>query len=345
MATIQVFNAGLTHKAIQESIVAYGRVYTSSITWYLNSAMIASSPDTIYFYSGPTSGTSPNLVASGDIKGEILSINGLKTTTANTGFNISTSLAQDLTYKAMASAFPTPVEGKTTGTIYLLGKESSVDGISYEYDVVQRIGFYSAELGYWTFGAGMGPTAIETKLSGLTFDQSMIDALVAGVAANLQVVNNITVEPSSVAVDLTGVETALGLLTKDTTAALIQAAIENNSPAGIESGLADVATAIGTGGSAIDYTAQLNESNRQLSLIVDKLHYHLQDGTEINVAQSASGGGAGGVKLLSPDGTAIDVADLLDQVVGAIASGSKVSASKLEPLRGFFEALKGQWTQ
>lgn len=190
-----------------------------------------------------------------------------------------------------------------------------------------------------------GTDLIDVLIGGMSLSQAALDAIVAGLAENLQIVNNINVEPSAVAVDLTGVEAKLDLLVKDATFAAKNMGGDPPDLSLIETALGDIGTAVGDVATRPDLTAQLNETNRQLSLIDSRMHHDVPQGGVIDLIDVLSGGAASGYKILAPDGTAIDLGDWLDQIVAAIAAGSKLNAAKLEPFRGLLEAIKGQWTQ
>jgi len=188
---------------------------------------------------------------------------------------------------------------------------------------------------YWTHISG---PRYEFKLESLT---EIVEVPGGGLPETMQITNSLG---AVVDFDFTGIESKLDLLAKDLTLQGVQAALEAQSTTTIEGHLSDLVAATEDLVLRPDLVDQANESNRQLSLIVDQLHYHDDQGVAWNVAQTAGGSSSGGLQIKGPDGEVIDLNDLFDQVIAAIAAGQKLNAAKLEPLRGFLEMLKAHWT-
>jgi hypothetical protein len=89
---------------------------------------------------------------------------------------------------------------------------------------------------------------------------------------------------------------------------------------------------------------QLNETNRQLSLIESRLYIPATiDNPEQSITQrtgSMVSGGSLDVKLLNPDNSDMDLREAIAYIVAALQQNTAGVTAKLEPFRGFIEKIR-----
>jgi hypothetical protein len=108
--------------------------------------------------------------------------------------------------------------------------------------------------------------------------------------------------------------------------------------------MAAVSDAISDMPEEIDLKPQLDETNRQLSLIDSRLYWTDIHGVKHPFLESLTTGAGFDGKLKNSAGDVIDLKELLDNVTTALASGAILSGDKMEPVRGFFALLKERWS-
>lgn len=340
MATLDYYNCGVTKGALLRAFIGTGRVATSLPTFPVptgNLMQIASSPDTLRFWTG-TAQSSPTISSSNDITFDLESWAGFKATLTGAGGYWAT-VAEDsgvqLVWVAAVAGLP-----NVSGNFYILVSEGAGASGGVDYKVMPVLTFYSNSLGFYVTQAGFGTTAGKISIGTIELDPATIVDIAARIAAMITINNNINVQPAEPAgIDTAGVISAITLVKN----AIDSKVIPLSEPdfEDIVGAIGEVSTTIsGMGDTAPDLRPQLNEMNRQLSLIHSRLFVpaHNED-PEQSIAERTGGGGSGG-KILGPDGQVVDLGDYFDQIVEAIASGGLLCAEKMEPIRGFFQMLK-----
>lgn len=350
VASIHVYNAGLTYAQQYVTAVETGRVFTGNFGTHPGGISVQSSPDFYYFHTGPQSGPDPAIVAEIDTALQLTCTSGLKH--SQSGLHGPSVHIHPLEMKY--TGFNTvliPLPGNNTqGRLTVLAKYSNVTGESYDYDIFQQISFYNAGLGYWICNAGEGKSAAGAEIGGLSFDPAMMEELIQGLVDGLQIVNNINVEPASANVDFTAIinkmdemiisiETSLVDIVTGSDIQDIKTVLDETNTALAE--LLEIRNVIAT---KPDLTAQLNETNRQLSLIDSRMWY-MTEGGIVDLIHSLQGGGSSfDGKLKNADGTVVDLGPLLENIEESISSGAILAGDKWEPVRGFFKMLKDKWS-
>lgn len=185
----------------------------------------------------------------------------------------------------------------------------------------------------------------EIMLGGMSLSASAANQIAQELSELLQVVVNVTneVQPGA-PVDLAPVVTAIESLAQDDTLDRIANHLEMDEPADYSTQLDDIAAGVEALEIAVDHKENINETNRQLSLIDSRLYWIDQYGVKHPFLAALQTGAGFDGKLRTAGGDVIDLADLLEQVISASAAGSILVGEKLEDMRGFFALLKSKWT-
>ena len=153
MAYIDIYNCP-TWRDVVAAAVALGRVYQSFPQITTSPAQWSSGPDIIRIYSGPVGGPHPAFVRGQGIEDDLKTVNGIRM--ANAGSMITgTTVAQDPNV-SIQTITSVPLGSNSSCQIWILTKESSIDGESWQYTAVNVVRFYVPSANCWICSVNSG---------------------------------------------------------------------------------------------------------------------------------------------------------------------------------------------